>query len=1607
MADWVELATQLTQVVAAVFGRGVVHRDINPGNVLVHGGSARPMLIDFDLASTFTEQRPGFTHHRELTGTLQYLAPEQTGRTGWQVDHRADLYALGVTLYQAATGVLPFDDEDPLRLIHAHLTQVPQPACTVNPAFPQELSAVVAHLLEKDPGRRYQSAQGLLHDLAGPARSPDPRAARAFRPGERDFPARLTAPTQLLGRSAQIALLGDALADAVAGRRRGLLVSGGPGVGKSALVDELRPRVATAGGWLVRGKSDQYRQDPDSSSARQALRGIGRLLLAESESQVAPIRARVMAALGRRAGLVAAVLPEFAALLQVEPGGGGTDPGEARSLLRQAHLDLLCAVAAPDRPLAVILDDLQWAGPATLDFVDDVVTGQCPAGVLLVGTYRDSAVDAAHPLSGLLARWRRTAAPPLEVRLTNLPPTDAEALIGEMLRQPPSDVVSLADAVRRHTDGNPFDTVEFLNMLRDEDILRLTDEGWTWDTDGLDRPIAQGDVLSLLTARISALPAATRDLLQVMACLGGEVDLDLLARLEFGDDRDAIRDRVLAEALAPALEKGLLVIGDDAAPAVRFRHDRIHQAAYHGMAPAARAHRRLALARRLCVLADNAMAAAEQYLPVVDELTDPSERGTVVLLFRDAARQTRLRGNPVLTERLLAAAAALLDAGATVFERPVIAQALRRSVIVDWHAALFALARFEEQDRLYERLSREHGDPVELAEAACVQIRSLTNRKRPQDALALGLEMLAALGYATPEEGTLAAETERGLDALGEWIGTGSEADDIRRGTNQDARLTAAARVIHRTIPPAFFTGAPVSAWLITLAARVWAEGGPDPALVGPLVRAAMATIPLREDHRAGYQAARRALATGEALGYDVAYERYLYALAAGSWFEPLEAAVAQARRAREELLRTGRGNDASYTYYVSGCVLLECAGGLEEFLDEVESGLALTGRTGNHQVAAVLKPYRQAVRALQGETRTAGGLDDDGFDEREHLDAHSGNLTAAGHFHTVRALTAAVFGDQAALLAHTEAAMSVIRAVQGTQVATRARLLRALALAQQMQRNAVTDDLLAEFDGHRGWMERRATEFPITFRHLSAWLQAERAWLVGDVLGADLAFDRAQHEAGAGRRAWQQALIAERRAAFSRARGLDHACFLALREAQEAYRSWGAGAKVEQLDAAHPRLRATGGRPGAIAGSGSVAGWRSVAGAGSSGISSDAIDMLAVVRASQALSSQTRLTGLLDQVVDVVGALTGATDVRLVLRDADRGRWVLPCGHRCDGTGPGTGPEGEGPAQERDRQADLSPEEASAGGLLPLSVFRYVERTRQTLLVEDVTRDGRFAGDPCLRGLGDCSLLAMPILARGEPSAILILLNRHGRGAFSTDRAEIVQLLAGQLSVSLENARLYAALEQRVAERTQALTAANQQLEQLAVTDPLTGLPNRRRLAETLGATWQRAARQVSSLALAMIDIDEFKQYNDHYGHPAGDRCLTRVASAISSRLRVGDVVARYGGEEFCVVLADCDLATAESVAERIRAGVEALDEPHEPAAHGRVTVSVGVAALVPGPGRSAEDLVASADAQLYRAKNAGRNRVSGPGGGTPDPSDDPRSPGGSDLPEPPRAQA
>jgi diguanylate cyclase (GGDEF)-like protein len=285
----------------------------------------------------------------------------------------------------------------------------------------------------------------------------------------------------------------------------------------------------------------------------------------------------------------------------------------------------------------------------------------------------------------------------------------------------------------------------------------------------------------------------------------------------------------------------------------------------------------------------------------------------------------------------------------------------------------------------------------------------------------------------------------------------------------------------------------------------------------------------------------------------------------------------------------------------------------------------------------------------------------------------------------------------------------------------------------------------------------------------------------------------------------------------------------------------------------------------------------------------------------------------------------------------------------------------------------------------LPVTLISHVLYGGEAVVLQDASHEGQFQQDPYVLRFKPVSVLCVP-LRRERFEGVLYMENKLAKGVFTEDRVEVIQLLAAQASVAIENARLYEqvqdysrTLEQKVVERTAKLEQLNQELQGLAERDGLTGVANRRRGDSYLEEVWTRLRREKQPLSVIMLDVDHFKAFNDTYGHQAGDECLIAVAEALYAQLqRPTDLVARYGGEEFIIILPNTDYSGAVYVGELVRRSVEEMAIAHAHSSVGAVvTISAGTATMVPGVMGGTEQLLREADIALYRAKRMGRNQV------------------------------
>src|SRR3954452_24022628 len=438
MPQFLRLASGLAVALSQLHKRDLIHKDVNPHNVLVDCATGHAWLMGFGIASRLLRERQPPEPPEFIAGTLPYMAPEQTGRMNRSIDSRSDLYAFGVTLYEMLTGSLPFTASDPMGWVHCQIARQPVPPHELLKNAPGTVSAIIMRLLAKTPEERYQTATGVHCDLRRCLTEWETQGRiEEFVPGKHDRPDRLLIPEKLYGRAGEIDTLLSAFDRVVAGRRPELvLVSGYSGIGKSALVNELHKPLVPPRGLFASGKFDQYKRDIPYATLAQAFQSLIRPLLSKSEEDLSKWRKALREALDPNGLLIVDLVPELKLIIGEQPPVPELPPQDAQRRFQLVFRRFI-SVFTREHPLTLFLDDLQWLDAATLDLMEDLLTEPDVQHVLLIGAYRDNEVTPTHPLMRKLEAIRQAGGLVQEIILAPLAREDLGRLIADSLHCKP------------------------------------------------------------------------------------------------------------------------------------------------------------------------------------------------------------------------------------------------------------------------------------------------------------------------------------------------------------------------------------------------------------------------------------------------------------------------------------------------------------------------------------------------------------------------------------------------------------------------------------------------------------------------------------------------------------------------------------------------------------------------------------------------------------------------------------------------------------------------------------------------------------------------------------------------------------------------------------------------------------------------------------------------------------------------------------------------------------------------------------------------------------------------------------------------------------------
>ncbi|MBR0750419.1 AAA family ATPase [Bradyrhizobium japonicum] len=622
LTRFLSTAIGLARTLGQVHQRGLIHKDVKPANVLVDD-AGNAWLTGFGIASQLPRERQLPEPPEFISGTLAYMAPEQTGRMNRSIDSRSDLYSLGVTFYEMLTGSLPFTASDPMEWVHCHIAKQPAAPSERVGTVPASVSAITMKLLSKTAEERYQTAVGVESDLRRCLSQWESQGwIDDFAPGARDTPDRLLIPEKLYGRDREVDTLLTAFDRIVGGGRAELvLVSGYSGIGKSAVVNELHKPLVPPHGLFASGKSDQYKRDIPHASLAQALQSLIRRLLSQNEEDLRKWQDALREALGPNGLLLVDLVPELRYVIGEQPPVPELPPQEAQRRLQIVFRRFIGVFARPEHPLALFLDDMQWLDVATLDLLEDLLTRDDLQHLLLIGAYRDNEVNAAHPLVRKLEAIRQAGGAVQEIVLTPLSRDDLGKLLVDSLHCQLERAAPLADLIHEKTTGNPFFAIQFISTLADDRLLTFDyrERRWVWD---LLRIRAKGftdNVVELMVEKLKRLPPETQKVLQQFACMGNSAEFEML-RMGYQGSVEDMHDH-----LWEAVRSGLIFRADNS---YGFLHDRVQEAAYSLIPKELRAEAHLRIG---ILLAEH--TPAEKREEAIFEIVNQLNRGSHLITF--------------------------------------------------------------------------------------------------------------------------------------------------------------------------------------------------------------------------------------------------------------------------------------------------------------------------------------------------------------------------------------------------------------------------------------------------------------------------------------------------------------------------------------------------------------------------------------------------------------------------------------------------------------------------------------------------------------------------------------------------------------------------------------------------------------------------------------------------------------------------------------------------------------------------------------------------------------------------------------------------------------
>jgi predicted ATPase/signal transduction histidine kinase/CheY-like chemotaxis protein/tRNA A-37 threonylcarbamoyl transferase component Bud32 len=1409
------IAIQIAENLGNIHAANLIHKDINPSNIVLNVETNSLKIIDFGIASRLQRENPTLKNPEQLEGTLAYLSPEQTGRINRSLDYRTDLYSLGITFYELLTGTLPFTTLDAMELVHCHLAKIPMPVCQVTPDVPPIVSDIVMKLLAKNAEDRYQSAFGVKADLEKCLENLtdfDNLHSFEFELAQNDFSGTLQIRQKLYGREMEINTLLEAFERVTQGSAEMVLVAGYSGVGKTALVHEVHKPVTEKRGYFTAGKFDQFQKNIPYSAISQAFNEFCRYLLKESAETLASWQTKILDAVGNNGQVIIDVIPDLELVIGQQPPVQELGPAERQNRFKIFFLYFIKALCNKEHPFILFIDDLQWVDLASMALLKSIMLDDEMKYLFIIGAYRDNEVDSSHPFMMAISELQKANAIINTIELDNLLEGDINQLLQESLSSENALTQPLTDLVYQKTQGNAFFTHQFLQTLYDEALLvfNFDTHQWQWDVEKIAAQNITDNVVDLMIKKIGKFPANTSKILQLAACMGNQFELSMLAIIYQHPQNETLSVlwQAMTEGLIQPLDENYKRFALDEKSHFMFLHDRVQQAAYALIDDAQKQALHLQIGR-LLLKNTSAEGLEEQVFDIVGQfnqsitlLETQKERLEVAKLFLMAGQKAKMA-------TAYSAAVSYLKHGRECLRETSweTEYELTRNLFIDTVEVAYLSGDFEQLAQMAEVVLKQARTLADEAKIYQIQVSAYIAQNQQKKAIQIALIFLKRLGIDLPEKPTpeqihsALQATQAALEKRQAALSSKSIHSLIDLPLMSAVNPILAMRVMVALVPAAYQVLPDLMIVLVLKQVDLFLEYGNLPESSASCADYSIILCAIVGDIESGYQFGVLSLDLLQKLDDNKFKGRATYAFNtfARVWKEHVRDSLEDMSTNYHTSLETGNLDMASYSAHMYLCNAFLVGQPLTALESEAERYGRAVARLKQKAPLGWLKISWRTILNLMGYSKNPCSLTDEldkAYEDKIQLTLNElqNDQTALCLLHIHQCLLCYLFQDYPQAIENSEKAESCLYGVISMFVMATFYFYDSLARLAVYSNSSPEEqeNILNKVADNQEKIGKWVEHAPMNFRHKYDLVEAEQARVLGQLNAIEI-YEKAITGAFEHEYINEEALAYELAAQFYLERGMEKFAFTYLKEAHYRYQQWGALAKVGNLEARYPQwLAPTSAMPSTLTSSTTM-----MLPEQERTQTSIRLDLGSVMKASQTLSGEIVLSKLLSNMMHIVIENAGAQKGFLLLPQNEA--WFI---------------EAEGHV-DRDEVIVLQSHRLEESESLPIPLIHYVARTKDNVVLSDATKTGHFTQEPYIVKQQPKSILAMPLLSHGKLTGILYLENNLTEGAFTKPRLQVLNLLSSQIAISLENSLLYNNLEQKVVERTEELAQRTDELEQ------------------------------------------------------------------------------------------------------------------------------------------------------------------------------------------------